>query len=121
MPLECVAITCAAQNHVVRSNFDRCIAVPAVSEGLPPTIEAFHQARTALQGHNASPAARRTNKPVRPASRTKKRSAVRLVGKLLLELRQRTSAPHRSEPRTDAHLKRAQLHTLHIGEPESTG
>ena len=32
MPLECVAITCAAQNNVVSGNFDRCIAVPAVSE-----------------------------------------------------------------------------------------
>jgi len=32
MPLERVAITCAAQNHVVSGNFDRCIAVPAVRE-----------------------------------------------------------------------------------------
>src|SRR5271166_4202339 len=36
MPLECVAITCAAQNHVVSGNFDRCIAVPAVSEVCRP-------------------------------------------------------------------------------------
>src|SRR5271155_3713328 len=36
MPLECVAIKCAAQNHIVSGNFDRCIAVPAVSEVCRP-------------------------------------------------------------------------------------
>ena len=36
MPLECVDITCAAQNHVVGGNSDRCIAVPAVSEVCRP-------------------------------------------------------------------------------------
>src|SRR6516225_1450781 len=30
MPFECVAMRCAAQNHTVSGNFDRCIAVPAV-------------------------------------------------------------------------------------------
>ena len=34
--VECVAIRCAAQNHVVSGNFDRCIAVPAVSEVCRP-------------------------------------------------------------------------------------
>ena len=32
MPLECVAIRCAAQNHVVSGSLERCIAVPAVIE-----------------------------------------------------------------------------------------
>ena len=36
--------------------------------GLPSAIEAFQQARTALQGHSASFSARGTNEPVRPAS-----------------------------------------------------
>ena len=40
--------------------------------------------------------------------------AVGLVGKLLLELRQPASAPHRSVPQTGADLKRAQLHTLNF-------
>src|SRR4029077_13454432 len=30
MPLECVARRCAAQNHTVSGNLDRCITVPAV-------------------------------------------------------------------------------------------
>src|SRR3954462_4221703 len=30
MPFECVAMRCAAQNHTVSGNFDRCITVPAV-------------------------------------------------------------------------------------------
>src|SRR5580704_2836495 len=60
-------------------------------------IRSAARARTALQGHSASPAARGTNKPVRPASCRKKRSATRLVGKFFLELRQRASAPHSFE------------------------
>ena len=32
MPFECVAMRCAAQNHTVSGNLDRCIAVPAVSD-----------------------------------------------------------------------------------------
>ena len=30
MPFECVAMRCAAQNHTVSGNLDRCITVPAV-------------------------------------------------------------------------------------------
>src|SRR3989440_9914478 len=36
MPFECVAIRCAAQNHIVSGNLDRGIAVPAVRGGLRP-------------------------------------------------------------------------------------
>src|SRR5271166_6386444 len=36
MPLEWVAIKCAAQNHVVSGNLERCIAVPAVIEVCRP-------------------------------------------------------------------------------------
>ena len=89
--------------------------------GLPSAIEAFQQARTALQGHSAAPAAGGTNKPVPPASRRQKRIATRLVRKFSLELRQRAPAPHRSALRTGAGLKRAQLQTLHLAEPESNG
>jgi hypothetical protein len=32
IPLEWVAMRCAAQNHTVRGNLDRCITVPAVIE-----------------------------------------------------------------------------------------
>jgi hypothetical protein len=32
MPLEWVAMRCAAQNHTVKGNFERCITVPAVIE-----------------------------------------------------------------------------------------
>ena len=32
MPLEWVAIRCAAQNHTGNGNFERCITVPAVTE-----------------------------------------------------------------------------------------
>jgi hypothetical protein len=30
MPFEWVAMSCAAQNHTVSGNLDRCITVPAV-------------------------------------------------------------------------------------------
>src|SRR5260370_42376060 len=36
MPLECVVIRCAAQNHVVSGNLERCITVPAVTEACRP-------------------------------------------------------------------------------------
>src|SRR5271166_669101 len=36
MPLEWVVMRWAAQNHVVRGNLDRCIAVPAVTEVCRP-------------------------------------------------------------------------------------
>ncbi len=36
MPLECVVIRCAAQNHVVSGNLERCITVPAVTEVCRP-------------------------------------------------------------------------------------
>jgi hypothetical protein len=36
MPLECVAMRCAAQNQVVSGSFERCIAVPAVIEVCRP-------------------------------------------------------------------------------------
>ena len=32
MPLECVVMRCAAQNHAVSGSLERCIAVPAVIE-----------------------------------------------------------------------------------------
>ena len=32
MPFEWVAMRCAAQNHTVSGNLDRCITVPAVTE-----------------------------------------------------------------------------------------
>src|SRR5260370_19466472 len=37
MPLECVAIRCAAQNHTVSGNLDRCIAVAAVIDVWRPS------------------------------------------------------------------------------------
>src|SRR5262249_38238539 len=49
MPFECVAMRCAAHNHTVSGNFDRCITVPAVidvwrpqsrhSEGCPRLLK----------------------------------------------------------------------------------
>ena len=120
MPLECVAIKCAAQNHIVSGNFDRCIAVPAVSEVCRPQSRHSNKRGRLLQGHSACPAARGTNKPVWPASCKKKPSAARLVRKFFLELRQRASAPHRSALQIGAASKRARLHTLHIAEYSGT-
>src|SRR5271166_3789060 len=54
--------------------------------GLATAIEAFEKPRAALQSHSAPHAARRTNKPVRPASSVKKRRATCLVGKFHLKL-----------------------------------
>ena len=36
MPLEWVAMRCAAQNHVVSGSLERCITVPAVAEVCRP-------------------------------------------------------------------------------------
>src|SRR5450830_1885485 len=36
MPLECVVIRCAAQNHAVSGSLERCIVVPAVIEVCRP-------------------------------------------------------------------------------------
>src|SRR5260370_9427045 len=63
--------------------------------GLATAIEAFEKPRAALQSHGAPLTARGTNKPVRPAPRMQKRRAMRLVGKLLLKLRERPPTRHR--------------------------
>src|SRR5438034_10025369 len=58
MPFECVAMRCAAQNHTVSGNFDRCITIPDNSAA---SIEAFVRAnvktRTTLltDGHRSYP------------------------------------------------------------------
>ena len=101
MPLECVAITCAAQNHVVSvsGNFAAAdaIAVPAVSEG-----SAVHNRGIPTGADGSSKPQRvpgrtrdKQNRPASVVQKEKQRSAA-FVGKFLLELRQRASAPHRS-------------------------
>jgi hypothetical protein len=62
--------------------------------GLATAVEDFEKARAAVQSHGAPLAARRTNKPVRPAPSVKKRRATRLVGKLLLKLLERSPPRH---------------------------
>src|SRR5271167_3825426 len=64
--------------------------------GLPAAIETFEKPRAALQSDSAPLAARGTDKPLRPAPRKQKCRATRLVGKLLLKLRERPPTRHRS-------------------------
>jgi len=79
MPLECVAIRCAAQNHTVSGNLDRCIAVPAVidvadrSQGIRSVRPLFNNAaRVPPQAGQTNPCGqRRSNKNARNSSRRK--------------------------------------------------
>ncbi len=81
MPLECVAMRCAAQNHTGNGNFERCITVPAVTEA--PTTAAVHSQGCA-RGSSATPRGRvasGAHEAVRPASLEQKCLAARLIRK----------------------------------------
>src|SRR5262247_2762997 len=86
MPFECVAMRCAAHNHTVSGNFDRCITVPAVIDVWRPAVEAFVGVRPAPQERCASLAAGRTDKPLRPTPLEQERRTARLVRKARLKL-----------------------------------
>src|SRR4249920_438378 len=58
IPLECVAMRCAAQNHAVSGSLERCIAVPAVIEVCRPQSRHSYK-----RGRLFSTAARRSLQP----------------------------------------------------------
>src|SRR5271163_2130493 len=120
MPLECVAITCAAQNQVVSGNFDRCIAVPAVSEVCrPQSRHSNRRGRLFKATARPLPHAGQTNPSGQRRAKRTQRSAPRQ------EILSGTPPPCVRAPPLRAPnrrgLKRAQLHTLHIAEPVSKG
>src|ERR1700728_5329046 len=56
MPLECVAMRCAAQNHEVSGSLERCITVPAVAEVCrPQSRHSYVQARLFSAAARCSP------------------------------------------------------------------
>src|SRR5438270_7626633 len=62
MPLECVAMRCAAQNHTVSGNLDRCIGVPAVIDvGRPQSRHSWVCARLFNNAARPPPQAGQTN------------------------------------------------------------
>jgi AcrR family transcriptional regulator len=77
MPFECVAMRCAAQNHTVSGNFDRCI--PGRYRRLATAVEAFVGVSPAPQQRCASVATGRTNKPLWPTPLEQERRTARLV------------------------------------------
>src|SRR6516162_1316610 len=58
IPLEWVAMRCAAQNHVVNGSLERCIVVPAVTEVCRP-----HSRHSCKRGRLFSPTTRRLPQP----------------------------------------------------------
>src|SRR4029077_16961515 len=97
MPLEWVAMRCAAQNHTVSGNLDRCIAVPAVIDVWRPQSRLVG-VRPALQQCCASVATGGADKPLWPTPLKQERCATRLVRKARLKLVQRSRPSHPMSP-----------------------
>src|SRR5258705_7920336 len=92
MPLECVVIRCAAQNHVVSGNLERCITVPAVTEVCRP--QSRHSCK---RGRLFSAATRRLPQAgqTKPSGHEHEGRTACFVRKRFLKLRKRTRAGHR--------------------------
>ena len=119
MPLECVAMRCAAQNHAVSGSLERCIAVPAVIEVWRPQSRHSYKRGRLFRLRRAALAAARADEPVRPAPFEQEGRAARFVRKCLLKFGKRARPGHRVYVLATS---RGRTHeTLYLDLPKSTG
>ena len=121
MPFECVAMRCAAQNHTVSGNLDRCIAVPAVIDvWRPQSRHSWVCARPLNNAARPPPQAGQTN-PCGQRRSNKNAAQLRSSGKARLKLAQRSRPSHPISPparrRSSAHATLI----LHIDQPGTAG
>src|SRR5712671_3957659 len=106
MPLECVAIRCAAQNHTISGNLDRVHRRPGGERRLATAVKAFVGVRPALQQRCAPAATGGADKPLWPTPLEQERRATPLVRKARLKLAQRSRPSHPMSPPPDADRRR---------------